>query len=349
MQFLRINEKYTLSNLSDAVGDRNTDSVLTLNSLQRSPDIGKQFKQKCRTVLAQADSVPSQIKQTMLNSFAGEGDIYEHASLLDENGWKILAALGTFPDMLRIPESITLPDSVSILGGTKIGVSATVYEKSMEMLSKTGSIDSSIFNEYSSTTPAIVGYNSSAKSASGLGTRKSAPVTRANLQLFNIPWGKITLYSSLANDSIDFPVYPEEFSDERSADYTTMPDLLYQYEPWQIYKGSGPTVKNFTFEFHRDMWTGDHRDGKANQLVRFCQACCYPEYNGSVVNSGYVTLYIMGKPVISGVMTKCTPDWSGPIGQDGFYLMCKLTISITEVSKAALNFNKVRTMSLIGD
>lgn len=336
MQFLKINDKYTLLNLSNTVGDRNTDSVLSLNSLKRSPNIGNQFKQLCKTVTSQSQAVPAQVKQALLNSFAGEGDVYEYASLLDENGWKVLAALGTFPNMLKIPESIVLPDSINILGGTKIGVSAIVYERSMQMLSNTGSINPSVFNEYSSTNPAISGYT-------------SPGVTRANLQLFNIPWGKITLYSSLADDSVDFPVYPEEYSDERSADYTTMPELLYQYEPWQIYKSSGPTIKNFTFEFHRDMWTGDHRDGKANQLVRFCQACCYPEYSGSAVNSGYVTLYIMGKPVISGVMTKCTPEWSEPLGLDGFYLMCRLTISITEVSKTALNFNKVRTMSLIGD
>lgn len=336
MQFLKISNNYTLSNLSDTVGDKNTDSVLSLNQLNRSPNIGKQLQDLCKRVSQQYSDVPWQVKQAILNTFTSDGDVYEHASLLDENGWKVLSALGTFPDMLKMPETVTLADSVNVLGGTNVGVSTVVYKKSMDMLATIGIIDSSIFNSYSSTVPAAKG-------------AKLDQLTKTGLQLFNIPWGKITLYSSLADDSIDFPVYPEEYEDGVSADYTTMPELLYQYEPWQIYKSSGPVTKDFTFEFHRDMWTGDHRDDKANQLVRFCQACCYPEYNGSAVNSGYVTLYINGSPAISGVMTKCTPVWSGPLGLDGFWLVCKLSISITEVSKTPLSFGKVIRKSLIGD
>lgn len=342
MQFLKIPDNCTLVNLSNAVGESNVDSVLNLNGLDRTPNVGKNLKSKCAQAIATSKEVNWQTKQNVLNSFAGEADVYEQAALQDSNGWKVLSSLSTFTSMLRIPESVVLPNTANTIGNTGKGVSSDIYTRSMNMLKKTGKIDPSIFNEYVVTSPAMMDMK-----VNKINTKET--LTSINLQLFNIPWGKISLYSSLANDSIDFPVYPEEYSDERSANYTTMPELLYQYEPWQIYKDSGPVIKDFTFTFHRDMWSGDHRDGKANQLVRFCQACCYPRYNGSQVDSGFVTLYINGSPAISGVMTKCRPEWSGPLGLDGFYLVCKLSISITEVSKKALNFNTVRSMSLIGD
>ena len=96
------------------------------------------------------------------------------------------------------------------------------------------------------------------------------------------------------------------------------------------------------------MWTGDHRDGKANELIRACEANCYPEYHGSAVNVPTVTMYIAGKSVISGIMESCSPQWSGPIGLDDWWLYCTLTLTITEVSKTPLNFSEVKNKSLIG-
>ena len=96
------------------------------------------------------------------------------------------------------------------------------------------------------------------------------------------------------------------------------------------------------------MWSGDHRDGKANELIRFCEACCYPEYNGSAVNTSTVTLIIAGKPLIRGVMTDVSTTWSGPIGLDGYYLECELRISITEVSDKPLNYSYVKSREIIG-
>ena len=99
---------------------------------------------------------------------------------------------------------------------------------------------------------------------------------------------------------------------------------------------------------HRDMWTGDHRDGLANKLVRFCEANCFPNYKGSAVQTPTVTLYINGENLITGVLNSAKVDWSGPIGLDGFYLELKLILDITEVSKEALNFNTVKAKGLIG-
>ena len=184
---------------------------------------------------------------------------------------------------------------------------------------------------------------------------KSTPVVtpqeRPNLgimQYFNIPWGQVTLYSSLSDSTIDFPVYPEEYEDGAQATYDTMPDMLYQYEPWYTYKSSGPRSISLTFKFHRDMWSGDHRDGMANQLIRFCQAQCYPLFNGASVNTATVTLYIAGQPYITGILKEEKHTYSGPIGLDNMPLSVTLTLTFDEVSSYPLNYNSVMQKGLIG-
>ena len=163
-----------------------------------------------------------------------------------------------------------------------------------------------------------------------------------------MPWGEIALYSTLSPDELlYFPVYPNGFDDGVVANYEEMGEMLYQYEPWKVYKSSGPRENTYTFEFHRDMWTGDHRDGCANDLIRGCEANCFPDYDGSLVNVPIVTLYIHGVNHITGVMTSCKVKWDGPIGLDGFYLKCELTIGITEVSPQALSYSTVRNKGLI--
>ena len=58
------------------------------------------------------------------------------------------------------------------------------------------------------------------------------------------------------NEMLAFPVYPEELDDGVVANYEDMSEMLYQYEPWKVYKSSGPREMTFTFNFHRDMWSG---------------------------------------------------------------------------------------------
>ncbi|MCM1222697.1 MAG: hypothetical protein NC548_50395, partial [Lachnospiraceae bacterium] len=134
------------------------------------------------------------------------------------------------------------------------------------------------------------------------------------------------------------------------ANYDTMPDLLYQYEPWQIYKGSGPRTVTYDFDIHRDMWSGDHRDGKCNELIRFCQANCYPKFQGASVQTAAVSLYILGEKHITGIMTDVKVAWDeeSPIGLDGFYLHLNLSLTITEVSDEALTYETIQQKGLIG-
>lgn len=334
MQYLQISDKMKLSELSTLVGDRNVEYILSANSLSRTPNIGAAFNTYCNETIDSAEDVSWQRKSIILNTMTQDSDVFETAALLGSSAWKLLNAAGTFPSMLKIPETLKLPDSSSILGNG-IGISSTVYEKSMAMLKVSPhTIDPGIFNEYSTIRNAkILNYERSSVDMS---------------QWFKLPWGQITLYSSLGQDSVEFPVFPEELSDGVKANYTTMPDTIFQYEPWQLYDSSGPRSNQYTFTMHRDMWTGDHRDGKCNQLIRFCQANCYPEFNGATVHTALVTLYISGYALITGVITDVSVDWDGPIGQDGWYLGCKLTLNITEVSQQALNYSVVRNKSLIG-
>lgn len=333
MQFLLINEDLTLSQLSDRVGERNVEYILSANNLTRTPRIGKQFQAMVEESYNSAE-VDWQRKSTILNTFTDHSDIFEKAALLNENGWKTLSTYSTFPDALRIPESITISDGTDVLGDSD-GVTSVIYRKAMSQLSTPPYIiDPGIFNEYSTMRNSTI---------FDTGTEMNNPI-----QGFNLPWGKVTLYSSLSDTSMDIPCYPEELEDSRTANYTTMPDLLYQYEPWYLYESSGPRQVSYKFELHRDMWTGDHRDGKCNQLIRFCEANCFPRFSGSAVNVPSVTLYVNGDCLISGIMTDVNKKWSGPIGLDGFYLYCELTLNITEVSKTPLNYDTVMNKSLIG-
>ena len=344
MQFFQVTKQTKLSDVAQIVGSRNVDHLLAVNGLPRTPRVGQAMWDKCQELMngsstftksrtSSPKNISWQRKATVLNTLCQDSDVFEMAALSSESAWQVLDALGTLPMYLKVPESIKLPDSTAVIGNS-VGVSKDTYNAAMTMLEKAPHyIDPVIFNDYSPRANVTL-----------LQGRGSSDV----FDWFKIPWGEVTLYSSLGGDSIDFPVYPEEYEDSRMANYTTMPDLIYQYEPWQIYTGSGPRQNKYTFNFHRDMWTGDHRDGKANQLIRFCEANCYAEYNGSAVNTARVTLYIGGKSLISGIMTDCTATWDGPIGQDGWYLHCSLSFNIIEVAEQVLDYQTVRNLPLIG-
>ena len=335
MQFLKCPNSMTLKDLSDRVKAINTTSVLNINSLKRTPAIGKAFNEMCKQASQSANSsnVSAVRKAAILNTLVDNSDVFEYASLQSEEDWNVLNAINTFSGMLKIPDDVSIPMADDVLGNGE-PVSSEVYDAVMESLGETGSIDPAIFTTYSTIKPTqIMSTNSP---------------TNSIVDLFNLPWGMISLYSSLAGEMLDIPVYPEEYQDKRSATYDTMGEIIYQYEPWVVYKSSGPRTNTYTFKLHRDMWTGDHNDGKCNELIRFCQANCYPKFNGSLVNAATVTLYIAGEPIITGVMTDVGTEWSGPLGHDHFPLYVELTLTIQEVASTALNYDVVRGLPLIG-
>ena len=340
MQFLKIFKGTTLSDLGELVGTRNVSSMLVQNQLSRDVHIGKQFYNNCDTIARTDPEVPWQRKQILLNKFVDDQYLFEETALLSESGWKVMNALNTFPNALSVPETIQLPYSDATMGGGP-PVGKDIYNLAMSQLadSSTGNqIDPGIFNTYSSALPATSAGGTNSTNGSG-----------DLFQWFNIPWGDITLVNMSTQESVDFPVYPEELEDKRTASYTTMPDILYQYEPWQVYQSSGPRSATYTFDIHRQMWTGNEGDGKAAELVRFCQSFLYPTYAGSAVNTDLASLYITGQSFITGIITDVSVTWDGPIsGIDNFYLHLKLAITFTEVSTQELNRDVIRSLPLIG-
>lgn len=332
MQFLEVTKDLTMSALRKIVGAKNIDNVLSYNQLPTVPDIGRAIHQKYDEVSSTTNPVTNQRKMTILNSVSTDADVFEIVALLDEDGWKYIAVTNAIPFTIRMPETVVLPNSVNTIGGTADAISRAIYDKAMGYLLASVAIDPIIFNTYDSP----VGMTS-AKESSYFGS----------LSYFNIPWGQITLFSSIANESVELPVYPEEYSDGYQSNYDTMPDMLYQYEPWYVYKGSGPREVPLTFKMHRDMWTGDHRDGKCNELIRFCQAQCFPDYQGAAVNTALVTLYIAGKPYIRGILKEEKHTYSGPLGLDNFPLYVEMILTFTEISAIPLNYNTVRRKGLI--
>lgn len=339
MKYLFVSLATTLSQLASRVGDRNIESILVANNLRRSPMIGKQFESMCRSIIDAASpnyisAVPDYTrKSSILNTMVDNSDVFEAAALLDNIGWKILSTLNTFPHYLQIPETVDITDSHDVLGNG-LHIDDDIYRGAMYYLAKKEDIDPAIFNKYSS--------------SGAIKTLQYSKFQPANVSWFKLPWGNITLYSYISKQSIDFPVYPEELSDSRKATYSTMPDMLYQYEPWYIYESSGPRTNTYTFNMHRHLWTGDHTDGKANELIRFCESNCYPRYSGAAVIPPTVTLYFAGKPLISGILEQVDVDWDGPLADDGWYLHFKLTLTISEIAKEPLNYDSVRNIPLIG-
>lgn len=335
IKYLQISRDTTLSDINDIVGPRNTQYILAANNLSWQPYVGREFYSMQDDAIANTPEVNWQRKSALLNSLSGSTDVFEMASLLSESGWKVLSTLDTLPGTLKIPETVDIPLSENIVGD-ETPVGRLIYSRAMsDLAAPPHTIDPGIFNEYSTIKASQI-------------IDSSTNTSQNTFQYFNIPWGDITLYSSLTGESIDVPAYPEELSDSRKANYNTMPDMIYQYEPWYVYNSSGPRSPIVTFNLHRDMWSGDHTDGKANDLIRFCQANCYPEFNGSAVNVSQVTLYIVGQTYISGILTDVTVKWDGPILSDGWYAHFELELSFTEISPQALTYTSVRNMPLIG-
>lgn len=334
MQFLQIGRNATLNSVRDAVGSSNLETVLAVNSLQRTPNIGEQLNVRSQQIIHSSQPTTKEFKINALGKASGDSDVFESMALMGESGWMIYHDTDALPNTLVVPESVTLAKSEDVLGNGQ-RVSNEIYNETIASLKDSGEVDPEIFNTYSSEKSTKIATPTS-KSYSNL------------YEFFKIPWGNMSIYSSLSNEMKDFPVYPEEFSDAVRANYTTMPELIYQYEPWQLYTSSGPRSNTYTFTFHRDMWTGDHRDGKANELVRFCEANCYPEYNGSAVNTALSSLYVNGKLLIRGVITEVSKVWSGPLGLDEFPLVCKLAVTFIEVSPYPLDYWTVKSKPLVG-
>lgn len=353
MQYLLIDKKDTITSIARIIGQNHIDALLVENGLPRVPKIGLEWEKKCDNLVENTpnDVTPAR-KATLLNSLTGSEEVFEKACLMDEDEWKVFSAFQAFRDALRIPETVRLPYSVKVIGDvlgdvvkaeignaikvtTREPVSSKTYKAVMKSLKVNGRVDPVIFNSVNTSPPTKLDDTTVVKA-------------KAPQYSYSLPWGKIQMYSTLLKETIDFPAYPEEIETSRAASYTAMPDIIYQYEPWIVYQSSGPREQTLNFHFHRDMWTGNHLDGKANELIRFCEANTFPDYNGSSVIAPYIRLYIDGSLFVSGVITVTTVNWSGPLGLDNWYLDFTLSLSIQEISEVELNVKSVKKLGLKG-
>lgn len=336
MQFLKIDRTMRLTDLANIIGQKNIESTLSLNNMKRTPNLMDAYNEMRNSFIGSQDIVSFERKMSLLNQTVQDSELFETVALQDEDSWKLFSTVGTLDGYIRIPDTVPLPNSSNVIGDASEPVSKTIYTNAMNCLKRSMNVQPEVFNQYTSVTSATLGQ----------GTSQSGSIYFN----FKIPFGSVSLYSSLAGEMVEFPVYPTELSDVAKANYDTMPDMLFQYEPWQVYKSSGPRVCTLTFDMHRDMWTGDHRDGMCNKLIRFCEANCYPRFNGAAVHTALCTMYIAGEPFVTGVITDVSPKWdtNSPIGLDGFYLHVQLSITFTEVSSTPLNFDTVLRKGLIG-
>lgn len=340
MQYLYIDKNDSLLDISRIVGSNNIEYLLAENRLTRTPKIGKAWQDKCNEIINTTPEVSKERKIALLNSCLDSLEVFEKACLMDEAEWKVFSVLQAFIDAIRIPASIYVPSSARVLGSAIISstelIGTALYKAVMRSVAEEGTINPEIFNSINS---------SPSYKVTGDNVRPEQVVPQYS---FNIPWGKIQMYSSLLNEMVDFPAYPEQVNTSRHATYTSMPDTIYQYEPWILYENSGPREQELSFHLHRDMWTGNHLDGQANKLIRFCEANTFPRYSGSAVLTPTVRLYIDGKLFISGVLTATSTNWSGPLGHDNWYLEFNLSLTIQEVSDKPLNIDSVYSTGLIG-
>lgn len=349
MQYLVIDNNETLISMSRSIGQQNADVVLVENGLARVPKIGEAWAERCEQVIAETprNITPSR-KAALLNGLTGSEDVFEKACLMDEDEWKIFSTTQAFSDALKIPETIKLPYSTKVIGnaadaiigsnvdnvtpttsGSPVGaVSSMTYRAVMNDLKTSGNINPGVFNSVNTQPPF----------ASTGGGMLQASTSQYH---FNLPWGKVQMYSTILGELMDFPAYPEQIDTSRTANYTSMPDIIYQYEPWITFQSSGPREQSLSFHLHRDMWTGNHLDGRANQLIRFCEANTFADYNGSAVLTPLIRFYIDGSLFISGVITNTSVNWTGPLGLDNWYLEFTLSLAIQEVSEAELNTKSV--------
>lgn len=326
------------------VGSRNVDEVLATNWLPRTKNIGKEYKEVCNYAIdnyniSSGDNVPNQRKREILGRMTDNSDIFEAVATQSEDGWKVMHTIGSIPGYLMIPDDVEIKTSTNVLGNG-IPISSDTYSNAMKYFSKdsSGTIPQTIFDSTSFAGMGAGGAITGSTSSSSF------------MQWFKLPWGEITLYSSLSGSSIDFPVFPMGIKDGVAATYDTMPDMLYQYEPTYVYRSSGPRTNTYSFHMHRDMWTGDHRDGKCNELIRFCEANCYPQFNGAAVLTSKVTLYIKGAALITGILTNVEWEYNeeSPIGLDDMPLEVNLSITITEVANEPLNYTSIQKRGIIG-
>lgn len=135
-----------------------------------------------------------------------------------------------------------------------------------------------------------------------------------------------TLLNGVANSVWSLPVYPQEFSETNSANFSSV-SLLGRSVDYQVYQGSSREV-SFTLQLHEELST-DY--GYIHRLVAQVESACYPGYSGGIVKVPEIYFSIGSQFKIRGILTGCSASWKSPI-IDGKLVNCDLSISVRETT-----------------
>lgn len=128
-------------------------------------------------------------------------------------------------------------------------------------------------------------------------------------------------------DVMYLPVYPQEFSDTNSAQFTAEP-VLGRSVDYQIYNGSSRSV-SFTLQLHEEIVNGDY--DYIHRLVSEIESANYPEYASGKVKPPEIAFNIGSHFSIRGILESCSANWKAPI-VDGRMVNCDLSLGIKETT-----------------
>ena len=128
-----------------------------------------------------------------------------------------------------------------------------------------------------------------------------------------------------------FPCYPESYSDNYSANISSV-NVLGRSEPFQIYNNGGPRKVDVSFEIHREMYLRGRT--YLDELVKALHSASFPKGDDSILPK--VTFAIINKTggyqcYIHGLIDGgASVQWKGPINEWGTYNMVSLSFSVIE-------------------
>lgn len=135
-----------------------------------------------------------------------------------------------------------------------------------------------------------------------------------------------TLLNGSPSKSWELPVYPNEFSDNNGASFSSVP-ILGRSVDYQIYQGSSRDV-SFTLQLHEELCPSPHY---IHNLVAYIESACYPGYSGGVVQVPEIRFNIGSQFKVRGILTSCVANWKAPI-IDGRLVNCDLNIGVKETT-----------------
>lgn len=135
-----------------------------------------------------------------------------------------------------------------------------------------------------------------------------------------------TLVDGKVQYSRALPIYPNEFSDSNSANFSSV-GILGRSVDYQIYQGSSRDV-SMTLQFHEELCSNVNY---IHDLVAVIESACYPQYANGIVKVPEVCFIIGSHLKIRGILTSTSATWKAPI-IDGKLVNCDMSVSIKETT-----------------